>query len=86
MDRGALAFNAGGPDAAAVLVDDAATDREAEASAAQVARVRGVALLEAVEDVLELICGDASSLVADLDDGFAVVQIARGQMDLAAGR
>ncbi len=85
MEGGALAGGAGGPDAAAVLVDDAATDGEAEAGAAQGAGVGGVALLEAVEDVFELVGGDAAALVADLDEGFAVVEIAGGEVDLAAG-
>ncbi len=85
MEGGALAGGAGGPDAASVLGDDAATDGEAEAGAAHGAGVGGVALLEAVEDVLELVCGDAAALVADFDEGFVVVEIAGGEVDLAAG-
>jgi hypothetical protein len=39
VDGGALAGGAGGPDAAAVLVDDAAADGEAEAGSAHGAGV-----------------------------------------------
>ena len=72
VEGGAFAGGAGGPDAAAVLGDDAAADGEAEAGAAHGAGVGGVALLEAVEDVFELVGGDAAALVADLDEGFVV--------------
>ncbi len=72
MDDGALAGGAGGPDAASVLGDDAAADGEAEAGAAHGAGVGGVALLEAVEDVFELVGGDSAALVFDFDEGFVV--------------
>ena len=86
MEDGALVGGAGGPDAAAVLGDDAATDGEAKAGAAHSARVGGVALLEAIEDVLQLTGRDAASLITHFDDGFVVVEIARGEMNLAAWR
>ena len=50
-ESASLADGAFGPDAAAVLLDNAAAEREAQAGAAQGARVRRVALLEALEDV-----------------------------------
>ena len=85
MEGGALAGGAGGPDAASVVGDDAATDGKAQAGAAEGAGVGGVALAEAIEDVLELVFGDAAALIADLDDGFVFVEAAGGEMDLAAG-
>ena len=46
-----------------MLLDDAAAEREAEAGAAEGAGVGGVALLESVEDSLELFGGDAAALI-----------------------
>jgi hypothetical protein len=86
VDGGALAEGAGGPDAASVLGDDAATDGEAESGAADGAGVGGVALLEAVEDVFELVGGNATTLVCDLDEGFVLIEAAGGEVDLAGGR
>ena len=61
-----------GPDGAAVLLDDAAADGEAEAGAALLARVGGLDLLEAIEDGVEFVGGDAAALVDDLEeDGVA---------------
>jgi hypothetical protein len=65
VEGAALAEGAFGPDVAVVLVDDLATDGEAEAGAALGAGVGGVDLLEALEDELEFIGGDASALVGD---------------------
>ena len=86
MEGGALVGGAGGPDAASVVCDDAATDGEAEAGAALGSGVRGVALVEAVEDVFDFVGGDAWALVADFDEGFVAVEVAGGEVDLAAGR
>src|SRR6266567_7059589 len=80
----ALALDAGGPDTSAMLIDDAATDGKPETGSTHGARVRRVALPEAIEDVLELVCGNTAALVADLDQRFAVVQITRGEVNLAA--
>ena len=85
VEGGAVAGLAGGPDAAAVLVDDGAADGEAEAGAAHGAGVGGVDLLEALEDVFELVFGDAATEVLDFDDGFDVVDGAGAELDLAAG-
>ena len=71
MEGRSLALYAGGPDTPAMLVDDAATDRQPQPGSSKGARIRGVALLKAVEDVLELIGGNASALVAYLDEGLA---------------
>src|SRR5947208_13447084 len=54
VERRALALDAGGPDASAMLIDDAAADGKPKARAAHRARVRRIALLEPIEDVLEL--------------------------------
>jgi len=62
------------PDTSAMLLDDAAAEREAEAGATERARVRGVTLLEALEDVLEFFWRDAASLVFDNE-----ADLARGQ-------
>ena len=56
------------PDGAAVLLDDAAADREAEAGAALLAGVGGFDLLEAVEDAVELVGGDAAAFVDDFQE------------------
>ena len=84
MEAGALARGAGGPDAAAVLADDAAADGEAEAGASHEAGVGGVDLLEALEDVLELVVRDAAAVVGDFESGFVLVGLAGAQADLAA--
>src|ERR1700678_3575357 len=63
MKPAAFAWRAFGPDAAAVLLNDAAAEGEAKAGAAQSARVRSVALLEALEDALQLLGRDAAALV-----------------------
>jgi len=52
-EAAALAGFAFSPDAAAMLFDDAAAEGQAQAGAAQGAGVRGVALLEAVEDAFQ---------------------------------
>jgi len=75
VERCAFAECAGGPDVAAVLGDDAAADGQAEAGAAHDAGVGGVDLLEAFEDLLELVGGDAAALVLDLDNGFVVADV-----------
>ena len=59
-----------GPDAAAVLLDDAAAEREAEAGAAEGAGVGGVALLEALEDAFQFFRGDAAALILDAKADF----------------
>ncbi len=41
--------------------------------------------MEAVEDVFELVGGDSAALVADFDEGFVLVEIAGGEVNLAAG-
>ena len=50
-----------------MLLDDAAADGEAEAGAALLPGVGGFDLVEAVEDGVELIGGDAATLVGDLE-------------------
>src|SRR5580700_2508965 len=54
------------PDGAAVLLDDAAA--EAEARAALLACVRGFDLLEAVEDGVELVGGNAAAFIDDFEE------------------
>src|ERR1035441_8300179 len=72
-ESAALAGRAFGPDASAVLLHDAADQRKAEAGAAQRARIRRVALLEALEDPLQFFRRNAASLLlndeADLASG-----------------
>src|SRR5712675_472292 len=63
VEGGAEAEVALRPDGAAVLLDDAAADGEAEAGAALLAGVGGLDLLEAVEDAVELVGGDAAAFV-----------------------
>ena len=60
-------------------------DGEAEAGAAHGAGVGGVDLLEALEDVFELVGGNAAALIANFDEGFVLVEVLGGEMDLAAG-
>ena len=56
------------PDGAAVLLDDAAADSETETGTALLASVGGFDLLEAVEDGVELIGGDAAAFVGDFEE------------------
>jgi hypothetical protein len=84
VDYGAFAWSAGGPDAASVLLDDAAADGQAQAGAAHGSGVGGVALLEAVKDVFELVGGDSAALVFYFDEGFVFVEALGGEMDFAA--
>ena len=61
-----------------MLLDDGAADGEAEAGAALLAGVGGFDLLEAVEDGVELVGGDAAALVGDfeeLDGGLVGFQV-----------
>ncbi len=67
VEGGADADVALRPDGAAVLLDDAAADGQAEAGAAFLAGVGGFYLLEAVEDAVEFVCGDAAAFVDDLE-------------------
>ena len=53
-----------GPDPPAVLLDDRRADRQPEPGAALLAGVRGVDLVEAVEDPLQLVGRDAAAVVA----------------------
>ena len=84
MEGGALVGGAGGPDTASVVGDDTATDGEAEASAAFGSGVGGVALVETVEDVFDLVGGNAWALVADFKEGLIAVEVAGREVDLAA--
>ena len=51
-----------------MLLDDAAADGQTEAGAALLACVGVLDLLEAVEDGVELIGGDAAAFVGDLEE------------------
>ena len=51
-----------------MLLDDAAADGEAEAGAALLAGVGGLDLLEAIEDAVELVGGDAAAFVDDFEE------------------
>ena len=68
VDGGAGAEVALRPDGAAVLLDDAAADCEAETGAAFLAGVGGLDLLEAVEDAVEFVGGDAAAFIDDLEE------------------
>ncbi len=68
VESGSEAEVALSPDGAAVLLDDAAADGEAETGAALLAGVGGLDLLEAVEDAVELVGGDAAAFVDDLEE------------------
>src|SRR5271167_4277373 len=57
----ALAGLAFSPDSAAVLLHQAATEGQTEAGAADVPRIRRVALLEAIEDLVKLFDRDAAA-------------------------
>ena len=73
-------------DVAAHQGDQVAADRQTEAGAAMVAADRAVQLGEALEQPLELVCGDAGARVADGQAQQAVGGvIAGGDGDAAAG-
>ena len=57
-----------GPDGAGVLLDDTAADGKTEAGSAFLAGVGGLDLLEAVEDGVELVGGDAAAFVDDFEE------------------
>src|SRR5262245_29957196 len=63
--RAVFVVRAFDPDAPAVALDDAARDGQAQARAADLARVRGLDLLELVEDALAIFGGDADAVVPD---------------------
>ena len=86
VEGGALARRTGGPDAAPVLRDDAPADGKPEPGAAHGAGVRRVHLLEALEDVLELVGGYAAALVFHVELGLMLVEQAGGDADFTAGR
>jgi len=67
VERGSGAEVALCPDGAAVLLDDGAADGEAEAGSAFLASVGGLDLLEAIEDGVEFVGGDAAAFVADFE-------------------
>ena len=68
VERGSEAEVALRPDGAAVLLDDAAADGKAEAGAAFLAGVGGFDLLEAIEDAVEFVGGDAAAFVDDFEE------------------
>ncbi len=55
------------PDGSTVLLDDASADSKAEARAALLPGVGSLDLMEAIEDGIELVGGDAAALVGDLE-------------------
>ena len=75
MDAGALALPAGGPDIAAVVLDDLPHDGQADA-AAPLGRVPGgVRAVEPLEYLRQVLLGDALAVVLNLDpDGLRLVQ------------
>ena len=52
------------PDAAAVLHDDGAADGEPQSGSTLLPGIRGVDLLEAVEDRFQLVLGNAAAVVS----------------------
>ena len=83
-EGGAVAEAGGfGPDAAAVLADGVAGDGEAEAGAG--AAAGWVGLVEAFEDTVEFVEGEAGAGVGDADDRIVAAPV-RGDADGAAGR
>src|ERR1035438_2298479 len=76
-----MAGGAFSPDAAVVLLDNPAAQGEAQAGTAKGAGVGGVALLEAVEDVFQLLWVDAAAPVFDDETDFVFAERMRGQPD-----
>ena len=70
LEAAALTGRAFSPDAAAVLLDNAAAKGQAEAGASECAGVGGVALLEAIEYILQFLLVDAAALVLDDETDF----------------
>ena len=69
VEHGALALLALDLDGGAVRVQDALHDGQAQADAAEAARGGAVHLVEAVEDLADLVARDADAAVADADLG-----------------
>src|SRR5579872_3648808 len=63
-----LAERARCPDMAAMLLHDAAADGESEPGAAHGAGIGCVDLFETIEDLLQLVRGDAAALVLDFNE------------------
>ena len=74
MDTGALSFIAGGPDIAAVVLDDLPHDGQADA-AAPLGRVPGgVRAVEPLKDFGQILLGYALAVVLNLNaDGFPLI-------------
>ncbi len=70
----------------AMLLHDAAADRESESGAAHGARVRCVDLLEALEDLLQLVCRNAATVIFNLDQRLVRCDVVRDQANLAGNR
>src|ERR1700734_3449536 len=67
VERSPLALFARRPDAPTMLANDALTDCQPQPCPTRRARVRGIPLLEAVENMLQLIGRNAPALIANLD-------------------
>ena len=67
LEFAALAGGAFGPDAATMLLNDAAAESQAEAGAAEIARVGGIALLESIKDLFEFLGRDAAAPILDAE-------------------
>src|ERR1035441_6688007 len=78
-EAGAVPGSALGPDAAAVLLHNAAAEREPQTGAAERARVGSIPLLESVEDVFQLLSSDAPPPVFDAETHLMVVSQQRAQ-------
>src|SRR5262249_38270492 len=73
MEGAALVGDAVEPDAAAVGLDEAAADREADSGSAGATGHRAVDAIEAIEDALGVLGRDADAVIADAEGDRAAV-------------
>jgi len=73
------------PNAALVLFHNAFADGEAQTCPSPLARVRGIHLLELIEDVVEFVGGDAAPLVLDGDEEMGGWGVGSGEWGVGSG-
>jgi hypothetical protein len=72
VKRTAAPERAFGPHSAAVLLDDALADRQAQAGATFDPRIGGIHLLKAIKDRFEFVERNAAALVSDAEADLAI--------------
>ena len=85
-EGGAFAFDAFHPDDAALKLHDLLGDAQTESGASEFARLQLVSLIEALEDLLLLVVGDANACILHADHEPLVMGLRRGRAPSRKGR